>query len=272
MSDERHNDVAGRDERIRNSIRATGDVSADATFRERLKREFAAGTISEPAVQPEQREAPRLPRWTWLLVPAAAVILVVALILPKPDPTWTIYGTGSVVINGQTLSTGDADTIARALVSGGDVQVPDGSSLHLRLDDRLILALIEGTDATVPAPPQPDSEGLLISEVRDGELRLKTGPGFPGSRLHVLTTEGRTEISGTIVSVYKGDGYTCVCVLEGTALIGVDESSLDEIPPGMLKIMFDDGSPPFVMDISTEHKEGLLDFSEQYRGAFEAPE
>jgi hypothetical protein len=124
----------------------------------------------------------------------------------------------------------------------------------------------------VPAPPKPDSDGPLITEVRIGELRLKTGPGFPGSRLHVLTAESRTEIVGTIVSVYKGDGYTCVCVLEGTALIGVDETSLDEIPSEMLKIMFDDGSPPIVMDISSQHKEGLLEFREQHQHTFEAPE
>jgi hypothetical protein len=270
MSDERHNDFAEKDQRIREGIRSTGEVRADATFRERLKRDFTSGEISEPVVRPEQHASRRLPRWTWLLVPAAAVVLIVALILPKPEPTWTVQGEGQVVINGETLSTDSPDLIARALGSGGTVQIPDGSSLHLRLDDRLILALIEGTEATVPAPPKRGSEGPLISEVRIGELRLKTGPGFPGSRLHVLTTDGRTEIVGTIVSVYKGDGYTCVCVLEGTALIGVDETSLEEIPPEMLKIMFDDGSPPIVMDISTEHKEGLLEFSEQHRDTFKA--
>jgi hypothetical protein len=272
MSDERHNDFAENDQRIREAIRSTGDDRADGTFRDRLKREFAAGTISAPADQPEQSEARRLPRWAWLLAPAAVSIVLIALILPGPGPTWTVHGEGQVEINGQTLSTNDPELIARALGSGGDVRIADGGFLHLRLDDRLILALTEGTDATVPAPPERGSEGPLISEVRDGELRLKTGPGFPGSRLHVLTAEGRTEIVGTIVSVYKGGGYTCVCVLEGTALIGVDEKSLDEIPPGMLKIMFDDGSPPIVMEISAEHKAGLLEFSEEYRDAFETPQ
>ena len=272
MTDERRNDLAGKDQRIREAIRSTGDVRADAAFRERLKREFGSGAISEPAVQPEESEAHGLPRWAWLLVPAAVVILIVAVLLPKPEPTWSVYGHGQVEIDGQTLSMDAPEVIARALNSGGHVVVADGSALHLRLDDRLILALTEGTDATVPGPPGRGSVGPLIAEVRDGELRLKTGPGFPGSRLHILTAEGRTEITGTIVSVYKGGSYTCVCVLEGTALIGVDETSLDEIPEGMLKIMFDDGSPPIVTEIAEPHKAGLLEFSEQYRDAFEAPE
>jgi hypothetical protein len=119
MTDERHNDRAGKDEGIREAIRSTGDVRADAAFRERLKREFTAGTIPEPVVRPEQSAARRLPRWTWLLVPAAAVILIVALLLPKPEPTWTVYGQGQVVVNGQTLSMDEPENVARALGAGG---------------------------------------------------------------------------------------------------------------------------------------------------------
>jgi len=271
MSDERHGDLAEKDRRIREAIRSTDEVRADSAFRERLRRQFSSGTISEPSGQPAESAARGVPRWAWLLAPAAAVIVIVALLLPKPEPTWSVYGEGQVEIDGQTLSMDDPQTIARALSSGWSVRVL-GGDLHLRLDDRLILLLTEGIDATLPAPPGRDAEGPLVSEVRDGELRIKTGPGFPGSELHIVTAESRTEIVGTIVSVYKGDGYTCVCVLEGTALIGVDETSLEEIPPDMLKIMFDDGSPPIVMEISSQHKAGLIEFSEQYQDAFETPE
>ncbi len=52
-------------------------------------------------------------------------------------------------------------------------------------------------------------------------------------------------------------------------MIGVDQSSLEEIPEGMLKIMFDNESEPIVTEISSEHREGLLEFSEQHRDAFE---
>jgi hypothetical protein len=241
-------------------------MPSDVAFRERLKRQFSDGTIAESGATPEREEARLLSRWTWLLAPvAAAAILLVVMMLPSTAPMWTVYGQGQVEIGGQVLSLDDPQAIARALESGGEVLVLEGSSLDLRLDDRLVLALVEGTEATVPAPPGRGSEVPLVYEVRDGELRIMTGPGFPGAALHVLTAESRTEIVGTVVSVYKGGGYTCVCVLEGAALIGIDETSLEEIPEGMLKFMFDDGSEPFVMEISPDHREGLVEFSERYR-------
>jgi hypothetical protein len=104
--------------------------------------------------------------------------------------------------------------------------------------------------------------------VRAGETKIKTGPGFPGTELHILTTEGRTELVGSIVSVYKGDGYTCVCVLNGTAQVGADEEHLEEISRGMLKIMFGDGSPPIVTDIASQHEAELEKFDDRYQDVF----
>ena len=110
--------------------------------------------------------------------------------------------------------------------------------------------------------------GALIAEVHHGELRIKTGPGFRGAELQILTTEGRIEITGTVVSVYKGEGFTCVCVLEGTAKIGMDKADLEEIPAGMRKVMFADGRPPMVTEIQPQHEAGLMEFEERYRNFF----
>jgi ferric-dicitrate binding protein FerR (iron transport regulator) len=275
MTDERHDDLAETERRIREAIRSAGDVRADAAFRERLKREFSSGTIAGPAVRPEKSEIRRLPRWTWLLVPAAAAILIVALLLPKPEPTWSVQavrGEGEVAIDGKTLSTDDLGLISRALGAGGRVRLSEGVSLDLRLDDHLILSLAEGSDATLPVLTERRAEAPLISEVREGELEIMTGPGFPGSELHILTAEGRIEIVGTVVSVYKGDGYTCVCVLEGTARVGVDEARLEDVPSDMLKIMFGGGDESIVTDIAAQHKANLLEFTERYQDAFETPE
>jgi hypothetical protein len=95
-----------------------------------------------------------------------------------------------------------------------------------------------------------------------------TGPGFPGTELHIVTTEGRTELVGSIVSIYKGDGYTCVCVLEGTAQVGADEEHLEEISRGMLMIMFGDERPPIVAGIASQHEAELEEFDERYQDAF----
>lgn len=271
MTDERQTNRDEREQRIREAIRSVGAVRADAAFRERLKRGFINGTISEPAVTPQEPRARALLRWGWILVPAAAAVLLFALFLPKPAPTWTVqamHGEGRIEIDGQTLPMNDPVLVAGALGSGGHVRLIEGGSLDLLLDDRLLVEMDERADVTVPVPPKRGSADLLLSEVHHGELRIKTGPGFPGMELHILTAEGRTEIVGTIVSVYRGDGFTCVCVLEGTARIGADEARLEEIPQGMRKVMFGDGRPPMVTEIEPQHEAGLLEFEERYRDFF----
>jgi len=272
MRDERHNSNTEPEPRIREAIRSSGEVRADAAFRQRLKRKFSSGTISEPAGPQDETRARSFPRWAWVLLPAAALILLFAYFLPRtPAPAWSIqavHGEGRVEIDGQALATDEPDLVARLLGSGGRVRLPDEVALDLRLDDRLILALDKGSDVTLPAPAEPGSGGPLISEVHDGELRIMTGPVFPGTGMHILTTEGRTEITGTIISVYKGDGYTCVCVLEGTALIGADELQLQQVEAGKLLVMFDDGSDPILADISSDHETDLLEFEERYKAVF----
>jgi ferric-dicitrate binding protein FerR (iron transport regulator) len=273
MTGERQTNGAEQERRIREAIHSAGDVRADAAFRERLKREFMEGTIPEPATQREEPRAHRLHLWWWVLVPAAAVVLLFAVFLPRPTPTpaWTVQavdGEGQFEIDGQTLAIDQRELLAEALASGGHVRLAEGISLDLLLDDRLILQLDEGADVTVPIPPKVGNRETLISEVHHGELRVKSGPGFHGTELHILTAEGRTVIVGTIVSVYKGEGFTCVCVLEGTARIGADKARLEEIPQGMRKVMFDDGRPPMATEIQPQHEAGLMEFEERYRGFF----
>ena len=276
MRDERHNTLTEQERRTRDAIRSSGEVRADAAFRERLKREFRSGTISEPAVPRQESRARSFPRWSWVLIPAAAVILLFAIFFPRTSvPEWSVqavHGEGRIEIEGQVLATDEQDLVSQLLSAGGRVRLPEEVALDLRLDDRLILALAEGSDVTLPVPLEPGSRGPLVSEVHHGELRIMTGPGFPGIEMHILTTEGRTEISGTIISVYKGDSYTCVCVLEGTALIGADENQLEEVAAGNLMVMFEDGSPPVVADIEAGHVMDLLKFGERYRGIFEPPD
>ena len=77
---------------------------------------------------------------------------------------------------------------------------------------------------------------------------------------------------GTIIAVYKGEGYTCVCVLEGTVRVGLDEADLEEIPHEMLKVMLGGAGQAFVTAIDLGHKAGLLTFRERYEHALESPE
>ena len=276
MTDERQHSPDEREQRIREAIRSSGEVRADAAFRERLKREFSSGALSAPDVQDERSPARGFPRWAWVALPAAAVILLFALLLPRtPVPAWSVQavrGEGRIEIDGEAVESSDTDRLEQLLASGGHVLLDQAVSIDLRLNDRLILALDEGSDVTLPAPPDTTVTNTLIADVHGGEMHVMTGPGFPGTAMHILTSDGRTEITGTNISVYKGDGYTCVCVLEGTALIGPDEQRLEEIGEGLLMLMFDGGGDPMVLDISSDHEAGLLEFEDRYRGAFEQPD
>jgi ferric-dicitrate binding protein FerR (iron transport regulator) len=272
MTDERHTDPAAREQRIRDAVQSVGDVRADPAFRERLKSEFVSGALSDHAVPHTESGSRRMPRWGWVLLPAAAVaVLLFVLILPRQSPTWSVHGVrgeGQVEVAGRTLAVTESDLMARAIGSGARVRINEGLVLDLILDDHLLLELDEGADVSVPVLPERGDRSLLISEVHAGELRVKTGPGFSGRGLHILTAEGRTEIVGTIVSVYKGDGLTCVCVLEGTARIGADDAGMEEVPSGMRKVMFGDGRPPMVTEIEPHHAAGLIDFVERHQDVF----
>lgn len=261
------------DERkIKEAIRSTGDVRADASFRERLKEEFRSGNIAEVASRPDGAAVRTWPRLAWLLVPAAAVVVLVALLVPRSATTWSVQairGEGQIEIDGQAISSGTPELVAAALRSGARIRVPEGLSVDVRLDDVMILEFAGGTDATVPAEPAGDSGNTVIGTVHDGELRIKTGPGFPGSELRVMTPESLTVIVGTIVSVYKGDGYTCVCVLEGTARVGIDDTDLEDVPHDHLKYFFEDGEEPILTDISEDHAADLLEFRDRHESVFE---
>jgi len=275
MTDKRQIRLGEQERRIQEAIRSTREVRADPAFRERLKREFVQGTLSEPAPPRTERPVHRSPRWWWILAPAAAAaaLLLFVFLFPGTAPTWelqAVNGEGQIEIGGQSLSLDEPALIARALSAGGRIKVPDGLSVDLRLDDRLVLRLAEGADVTVPLLAERDTAGPLISEVRHGDLRIKTGPGFPGDAMHILTPEGRTEIVGTVISVYRGTGYTCVCVLEGTARVGEDEARLEDVPEGRLKVMLADGSPSIMEEIAPSHEAALQEFNEQYRDLFSA--
>jgi ferric-dicitrate binding protein FerR (iron transport regulator) len=95
-----------------------------------------------------------------------------------------------------------------------------------------------------------------------GEIRIKTGRDFPGSRLLVYTPEGITEIAGTLLSIQRSQGGTCVCVLEGIARVGVDEDDMQVIRPGSRKVMYSDGTQE-IISIEPTHRDGVLDFDKR---------
>lgn len=271
MMDEPMN-LTPEQERVREVLRGLGQVPADPAFRERLKREFVSGEIAgQKVLQLDTR--PGVLGWFGraFLPLAAAVAAVVIFFLLTPGPVWKfkdITGQGLVAVNGVKVDAADVETLARLISPGARITIPDGVVLDLIAGDVLLLE-VNGGEATVPHNPGRRPRGELTSEVSIGELRFKTGPGFNGRRFNVRTPDGLVEITGTVVSVVRMPDLTCVCVYEGQANIGRDAEHMDLIPAGQRKVMFSDGRPPMISPSMPEHIQGLEDFLERNKDAFE---
>ena len=65
------------------------------------------------------------------------------------------------------------------------------------------------------------------------------------------TTEGHIEVGSTAVSEYKGNDFTCLFVLEGTARIEKDGARMEKVAAGLSKVMFSGDRPSTVHAIAS---------------------
>ncbi len=274
MSERDNMNLTPEELRLQKSVRGLGEVSADDAFREKLRQQFVSGEIAaeataSTATTPEPA-APRivaLPtgsrRPGRLLAVVAAIAAVFAVVFLNSDgPAWElkdVRGTGTVTINGQTAEAADHEAVAGLITPEARIAVPEGVQLDVVLDGVMVVGVAGPAEFTLPANPD-DGPYLYTATIHAGEFRIKTGPEFPGREVLLLTTEGRVEITGTTIAVYKNADVTCVCILEGTALIGKDADHLDAIEAGMRKVMFADGREPAIIPIEPGHKDGLIEF------------
>jgi len=257
-------------QRVREALRALEGVRPGRAFRESLKRAFVSGSIAERKPPAAVRGFP----WKTALQFAFVFVLVLGawLVFELRGPTWklvSVSGHGQIQVNGETADVDDAVRLGRLLEAHASIRVGADASLTLVAGDLLLLELAPDTELTLPASLSRVFSGSPESVLRHGELRLMTGPGFSGRSFAVRTAEGRTELTGTVLSVYEGDGFTCVCVWEGTARIGKDAARMEAVSAGFRKVMFHGDKPSLVTDIEPHHEEGLLKFVERNSGAFQ---
>jgi hypothetical protein len=256
-------------QRVREAIREVGPVRADPAFRERLKRDFVSGTIGE-------RKAPAKPRFFLLPAWQFASMLVAAvaawlLIQVFQAPSWQIHavlGKGWIKVDDRQVDARDFEPLDELVRPGARIRVDEEAALDIRGGDVILIELAGGSDVTLPGAPRRWFAKPLESVLHSGEIRLQTGPGFAGHTLTVRTAEGRIRVTGTALSVYKGDDFTCVCVLEGTARIGKDEARMEDVGAGLRKVMFSGDRPSKVVDIEPHHAEELVKFLERNAGVF----
>jgi hypothetical protein len=257
------------EQRVREELRAAGTVRADPAFREKLKRDFTSGDI----VDRKAAERPRFflfPAWQFasLLVAAVAAWVLVQIF---QEPAWQIHavlGKGSIVVDDRKVDTRAFEPLTNLVRPGARIKVDGEAALDLRAGDALLIELAGGSDVTLPGVPRRWFAKPLESALHLGEIRLQTGPRFAGHTLIVHTAEGRIRVTGTAVSVYKGEGFTCVCVLQGIARIGKDEARMEDVGAGLRKVMFSGDRPSEVIAIEPHHAEELAKFLKRNAGVF----
>jgi ferric-dicitrate binding protein FerR (iron transport regulator) len=267
-SSKKHSDTQD----IQRRVRELPAVEADADFRERLRSAFAEGRLeaearSRPQEEPPPRDAragrkPRFAWWHWMIpAAAAAVILIVVGTLNRAPELRVaqVTGHGDVRVDGSSIPLDDSRALGESIRPGIEIEMPEDAVIDLLAGDVILFEVTGGTRMSIPAVPNRWFGRVVECSLSVGEMRIKTGKGFPGSELLVMTPEGRVEISGTMVSIERSPGVTCVCVVEGIAHVGTDREDMQPVQPGYRKVMFGDGEAK-IIPIEPIHEEGVLDF------------
>lgn len=284
-------------------VGSAADERPDAAFRDALRVEFASGAIlnraplvddaatdagesasaddAEDAIYPDgvlSRRAPhkgsarkgvRTKRPIWYgaaLAVAAALLLYIALKPRSFIEVAELQHAGPIVVDGIRFESGSAVDVRGAIRPGARIQVGEGSEFVIAFGDILLFQASSGADFTVPIVSASDPTSWSGS-LEDGEVRFMTGNDFPGNTVAMSTPEGVVSVSGTMVSVYRDEGATCICVHEGTAMIGAHKDDMQPIAAGKRLVLPRDAEP-FVDDIAPPHEKDLIDFQNEWMAKY----
>jgi len=262
-------DEGPAERRARLAVSGLSRPAADPAFRARLKEEFVSGAIERPIpsrTSPRWRVATRA--WTFAAAAAALLFLLLQLNRGPALHVAAVYGDGVVETAGQPILVTDEAVLRDALRPGRELELSGDAGIDIVYGRSMLFQIDPGSVFTPPRSPGRWIGRSVRADLEFGEIRVMTGADFPGTELAVHTPEGITLLTGTIVSIFRDSSVTCVCVFEGTARIGVDESDLEPIPHGKRKVMFRDGSPPMITDIAPPHEAHLREFEERYKDLF----
>lgn len=271
MSDRHNNQYSDYSEAQRRAIDAVESLSrpaAEADFRARLKVGFVDGSLDSKVDSPDQTGTAkpaaqsRLPWMPWASLAAAAIVLFALL------SAWNLQGPeamgshhqGTVVVDGRSVAPADSVLLDELLKPGSVVQVQDGAEIDILYPGSFVMRISSGTTITLPERPRRWFVQGIESEMTTGEISIRTGPQLAGNVFSVATPEGQVRIYGTLVSVFRNDDLTCVCLYEGTAIMDDLEKELGPIPAGKRWVLYTNGNDAELLDIAPSHKahmEGL---------------
>lgn len=246
-------------------VRDLPPVEADAGFRSRLRGRFAEGRLEKGPVREEPslegRRLFRRLRWPVAVAAAAALVLITVVMLNRPAElrVLQVTGQGEVQVDGRAVNASDGKALAASIRAGYEIETTPGVLIDFISGNTMLFEVAGGTRMSIPPMPGRWFGRDVTCSLYVGEIRIKTGKDFPGSELLVYTPEGIVEISGTLLSVQRDEGGTCVCVLEGVARVGVDEEDMQPVKPGYRKVMHSDGTTE-IISVKPMHRDGVLDF------------
>jgi len=252
-----HDPMSAEERKAQEALKALSRPSADSNVRSRLRRAFVEGTIRPGVLDlgaPSQPMRPSTARRPWFLdrraqvglAIAAAVTVVTVMALNRP-PKWEVSdasGEGIALVDGRGIPMNHRAELSAALRPGAPVRLPGGTELEIACAGNLLVQFTAGTDATVPEAPGRWFGRSVRGTIREGELRITTGPAFRGARLAIRSPEAQVEVRGTTLAVIREPHGTCICVLEGRVRVGPHGGDMIEIESGNLRFFFNDGRPP----------------------------
>lgn len=241
-------------ERARAALLGLEAPPARPEFRKALARDFASGAFAEPRTAPAHDVGrARGPSWwswpvlRWALAPVAMTALAIALVIGDRGARWEVMsasGTGIAVVDDRPIPMAHLDDLRRALHAGARLRVPEDSEIEIASRGNLAFHVAPGTDLTLPPAPGRWFDRSVESEIRSGEMRVTSGSGFHGARLTIRTPEAMVRVTGTTFAVIREPAGTCVCVLEGTVVVGTGGGAMVEVPKGERRFVFNDGRAP----------------------------
>jgi len=207
--------------------------------------------------------------WTWRLILASSAVgaLVVATTLNR-GPAWslvTVTGDGIAVVNDRPIPLGHLDDLRRALRPGARIRIGAGAAVEVETPRGLVLGIGPGTDFTLPTPTARWVGREIRTVVQWGEVRITTGPAYPGARLLVKTRETEIAVDGTTLSVTSEPAGTCVSVLEGVVLMSDHGGPPIAIERGRRRCFFNDDRGVEDDALNPEEQETLGAFRLRHR-------
>ena len=220
------------------------DEEPRAEFRDRLRVQFAAGSVPpgtyDRAVPPKSAWRSV---WPSLVAAAAVLALVLAANVANRGPAWQAIGfegEGYVEIAGNAYPPQRLITDPGLLGPGSTVRVPDGLTLSMRLPDLYVLQAAPGSEFTLPNSPGKWIQRTSHFSVKSGEVRVTTGADFAGNRVLIQGPDAEVAILGTTIAVIGREDGTCLCVLEGEAMMTPHGGKPVMVPQGMRRVIFRD--------------------------------